>query len=64
MSEATQTDAVSFEEALKQLEECVRDLERGDQPLEQALARYEAGVALVRVCHEKLDAAEQKLVET
>ncbi len=55
--------APTFEEALRQLEERVRELERGEVPLERALALYEEGVALVRACHEKLDAADKRIVE-
>ena len=56
-------DDLSFDAALKQLEERVRDLERGDVPLERALTLYEDGVKLVRTCHEKLDAADKRIVE-
>ena len=56
-------EELSFDAALKQLEDRVRDLERGDFPLERALALYEEGVKLVRTCHEKLDAADKRIVE-
>jgi exodeoxyribonuclease VII small subunit len=56
-------EELSFDAALKQLEDRVRDLERGDVPLERALALYEEGVKLVRTCHEKLDAADKRIVE-
>lgn len=56
-------EELSFDAALKQLEDRVRDLERGDVPLERALALYEDGVKLVRTCHEKLDAADKRIVE-
>ena len=58
-----ETQNLSFEDALKQLEERVRDLERGEVPLERALALYEEGVQLVRTCHEKLDAADKRITE-
>ena len=56
-------EELSFDAALKKLEDRVRDLERGDVPLERALALYEEGVKLVRTCHEKLDAADKRIVE-
>ena len=56
-------EELSFDAAIKQLEDRVRDLERGDVPLERALALYEEGVKLVRTCHEKLDAADKRIVE-
>lgn len=53
----------SFEELLNELEDRVRRLEQGDQPLEDALRLFEEGVALTRQCHERLDAAERRVVE-
>lgn len=53
----------SFEQALEALENRVRKLEAGDMPLEEALSLFEEGIELTRECHEKLDAADQKIVE-
>lgn len=53
----------SFEEALVALEERVRKLEAGEIPLEEALEIFEQGIELTRECHEKLDAAEGRIVE-
>jgi len=53
----------SFEQALEALENRVRKLEGGDMPLEEALSLFEEGIELTRECHEKLDAADQKIVE-
>ncbi len=52
----------SFEIALKELEERVSKLERGDLALEEALHLFESGVGLVRECHQKLDAADARIV--
>jgi exodeoxyribonuclease VII small subunit len=57
------TEPKTFEEALVELERIVHDLEDGDTSLEQALARYEQGVALLRRCHEQLRKVEQRIVE-
>ena len=54
---------LSFEDALAALEARVRDLERGEVPLERALALYEEGVKLVRTCHERLDDADKRITE-
>jgi exodeoxyribonuclease VII small subunit len=54
-------DTLDFEQALAALEQLVSDLESGDQPLEQALASFERGVALTRRCQAALRAAEQKV---
>jgi len=57
---------LSFEQALQRLEEVVRELEGGDLSLEQALALFQEGVALARLCEAQLDRAEaqiEKLLE-
>lgn len=51
----------TFEEAMKRLEEIVEKLEKGDLPLEEAMAAFSEGVGLVRFCHEKLEEAEKKV---
>ena len=55
------TEAVSFEASMTRIEEIVRLLENDKAPLEETLRLYEEGVALVRQCSLKLDAAEQKV---
>jgi exodeoxyribonuclease VII small subunit len=50
-----------FEEAMADLEALVTRLESGDLSLEDALAAFEQGVALVRSLNEKLNAAEQRI---
>ncbi|TCS72518.1 exodeoxyribonuclease VII small subunit [Effusibacillus lacus] len=52
---------LSFEEALAGLERIVRELESGDIPLEQAIANFQEGMKLAKICREKLDQAEQKI---
>ena len=51
----------TFEAALKQLEEIVQKLERGELPLEESLKLYEDGIRLSRLCHAKLEEAEGKI---
>jgi exodeoxyribonuclease VII small subunit len=51
----------TFEAALQELEAIVRAMEGGDAPLEESLAAYERGMALLKQCRETLTAAEQKL---
>ena len=53
----------SFEDALVELEKIVGDLEDGDTGLEQALARYEQGVGLLRRCYDQLRKVEQRILE-
>jgi exodeoxyribonuclease VII small subunit len=54
-------DGPSFEEALAQLEAIVRDLEEGQIPLAQGLARYEEGVKLLKQCYQLLERAERRI---
>lgn len=51
----------TFEDALKQLEVIVEELESGDLPLEKAIKRFEQGVRLSKFCSEKLDETEKKI---
>jgi exodeoxyribonuclease VII small subunit len=52
---------LTFEKAMKKLEQIVRELESGDQPLEKAIKKFEEGVQLSKFCSEKLDETEQKV---
>jgi exodeoxyribonuclease VII small subunit len=54
-------DAPGFEAALLELEKRVRQLEAGELTLEQSLALFEEGVELARTCHERLEAAENRV---
>jgi exodeoxyribonuclease VII small subunit len=55
------TETPSFEAALKQLEEIVQKLEKGELALEESLKLYEDGIRLSRLCHTKLDEAEGRI---
>jgi exodeoxyribonuclease VII small subunit len=55
------SEAPKFEAALAELEAVLRDLESDATSLDDALARYERGVALLRQCYGQLKAAEQKI---
>ncbi len=57
----TEAQAQTFETALAALEQIVRELERGDLPLEKSLALFEQGVRLSRECQERLGAAERRI---
>jgi exodeoxyribonuclease VII small subunit len=52
---------LNFESALKQLEEIVTKLERGDVPLEESIAIYERGEALKTRCETLLKQAEERV---
>ncbi|WP_056948210.1 exodeoxyribonuclease VII small subunit [Secundilactobacillus odoratitofui] len=53
----------TFEENLNQLEQIVTELEKGNVPLEQALAQFKQGVALSHDLQVKLTEAEKTLAE-
>ena len=60
-SDVVLPEELSFGEALAELEQIVRALESGQIELEEGLARYERGVALLRACQEKLAQAKQRV---
>jgi len=54
-------EPASFEQALNELQEIVRELESGEQSLDDSLKLYERGIASLRACHTLLDEAEQRI---
>src|ERR687890_864897 len=59
--EQAKSAATNFEAQLASLERIVRELERGDLPLEQSLELFEQGVKLSRECQERLNEAERRI---
>ena len=55
------TTELSFEDALRQLEEIVTKLERGDISLDEAITAYEKGTALKAHCQKRLEEARLKV---
>ncbi|MEH6790273.1 exodeoxyribonuclease VII small subunit [Parasphingorhabdus sp.] len=53
--------ALSFEDALKRLEDIVRKLESGDVPLDQSIELYSEGEKLRGLCQQRLEAAQAKI---
>jgi exodeoxyribonuclease VII small subunit len=56
-------ESLTFEEAQKELERIVSQLEGGRASLEDAVALWERGDELYRYCLERLDSAEGKIEE-
>jgi exodeoxyribonuclease VII small subunit len=54
-------EALTFEQALQQLEKIVGDLERGDVALDRSIEIYERGEALKKHCEKLLRAAEDRI---
>ena len=52
---------ISFEEALKDLEKIVEDLNNGDMELEKAITAYEKGMKLKNICEERLKNAQERI---
>jgi exodeoxyribonuclease VII small subunit len=52
---------LNFEKALKRLEEIVQELEEGNPPLQKALALFQEGKNLGRLCNKELTGLEQKV---
>jgi exodeoxyribonuclease VII small subunit len=57
----TPTDELSFEDALKRLEDIVHKLETGEAKLGEALDLYEEGTRLRQQCSARLDAAQARI---
>jgi exodeoxyribonuclease VII small subunit len=53
--------AMSFEDALSELEQIVRRLEGGQVKLDEAIVSYERGAQLKRHCEGKLNEAQQRV---
>ena len=51
----------TFEQALKNLEDAVARLEKGQMPLDEALDCFEAGVRSAKLCRKKLQVVEQRI---
>ena len=51
----------TFEQSIKELEQVVLELEKGDLSLDDAIAKFEAGIKLSKECESKLDMAEKKI---
>ena len=58
---------LTFEASMQRLDEIVKQLEKGDVPLDASLALFEEGSHLLAACNEMLDTAldhaEQKVVQ-
>ena len=61
MSEAPDIAALSFEDALRELEKIVAELESGQAPLERSIEMYERGARLKAHCEARLEAARLRV---
>jgi len=63
MSDAKPIEQMSFEEAIRELEQVVTALDRGDVALEESIKLYERGATLKARCEAKLKEAEEKVAQ-
>jgi exodeoxyribonuclease VII small subunit len=61
MPENKKETNLTFEKAMQRLDEIVEQMEANKLPLEELLTGYEEGLKLVKLCSEKLDAAEKRI---
>jgi len=61
LSDNAAQETLSFEDALKELETIVEKLERGEVSLDDAVAAYERGAMLKKLCQDRLDEARLKV---
>ncbi len=54
---------ISFEKAIKRLEEIVNALEKNEASLDESIKLFEEGTKLAALCTNKLKSAEQKITE-
>lgn len=57
----TLEENISFEEALKELEEIVKKIDNGQESLETAVNSFERGILLKNHCEKKLKEARLKI---
>jgi len=50
-----------FEDALEKLENIVREMEKGEMPLDSALKSFEEGIRLIRFCSAKLEDTQRRV---
>lgn len=54
---------LTFEAAVSRLDEIVKSLEEGGEPLDTSMKLFEEGSAMAALCYEKLKNAEQKVTQ-
>lgn len=60
--EGTPADPLSLEETLAQVEQCITQLENPQISLEDSFRFYEEGIRKLKICNEKVDQIEKKIL--
>ena len=63
VKEIDDNKALSYEEAVAELEDIVKKLERGEAKLEESGKLYERGINLARYCSKILNSMEEKMTQ-
>lgn len=53
---------LTYEQAIKKLEDIINKLNEGSIPLDDSITLYEEGIKLSEFCMKKLDSAKQKII--
>ena len=59
--QSEETNSLSFEQSMSELESLVENMEKGEMSLDESLAAFEEGIKLTRSCQKSLEEAEQKV---
>lgn len=57
-----QTDEMTLEESMKELDAILKSLDDEDVSLEDSFAMYQKGMMLLKSCNEKIDTVEKKIL--
>lgn len=55
------TSQKNFEQSMTELELIVKELEKGELPLEESLKKFEQGMKISQSCHQVLHEAQNKI---
>ena len=58
-----ETNKTTLEEDFKKLESLLKEMEREDIGIEDAFAKYAEGMQLIKICNEKIDRVETKVMQ-
>lgn len=61
IASSPELSGLSFEDALRALEDVVRRLEGGEVPLDESITLYERGESLRKACQARLDSAQARI---
>lgn len=63
MSKEEKDEKLNFEKTLKNLEEIIQELEKGELNLDESIQKYEQGMKLAKDCNDFLENAEKRITK-